>query len=874
MENQFDLGLNIASIETELPDPVITLTGADSLTASDTAEMPLLALTAYGRSWQDKRAINIADVGVEGHGIPVSSDGNYTDSSGQQWICDELIYNANGTGKAIKRIKYKELNGSENWSLNDTVDSTRKRLRLGLDELAIYGSNFYVHSPSLVICDEYKSVTNGNTAANIEGISVSHTAGYIAIYDENFATATIDEWKAHLAENPITVIYALNTPQETELTAEQITALQPIINKYGVFTAYFMSTQDGVPTPENPVEIISTSDLHRVSVPIKSIADSGSLTVTTCGKNRLKNTATTITNNGVTFTVNADGSVTANGTASDTAYIIISSNLKHLEVGKLYKMFGCPSGGGANSYSIQVTGVWSVDFGEGAIFKYQENVTTLAVYVAAGVTVSDVIFTPMICDYETIDNTFEPYQSTTATITTALPLRGIPVSSGGNYTDSNGQEWICDTIEHVYGEPAQAVKRIKKATVNGAADSHGKAVDSQGYSCVCISYALSSTNALLWYGDYGVYYPYSDGVGGEFRIFADTKQGLIELRDLTTWEVTQTETFTGNKMVGNEITAERFELFGNWQNADERKQPLFTLDSGDPVPEIYISTTGQLNDGAEIIYPSEPQAVMLTTEETEAMNRLSGYEGSTTVYNENTAEMTVKLLREDFEMQYIHWIKESQSFICEKSGKYKIICVGGGSSGGIGAPGAADVLQAVGTTTSFGSIISANGGGKSRTSASEKFEATGTVGGQSGYDGINYGSSSHILSSTGSSALSSTGSESTSMWGTGHGYGAGGGAKGMLIKYTKDTAVNLDMLACGGQCGRIESTIVDLEENQTVFCTVGGGGALNLSDANVLDYLKNYVDNAITETTAKGTELSACVTDGADGVIIVQYLGV
>ena len=53
MENQFDLGLNIASIETELPDPVITLTGADTLTASDTAEMPLLALTVNGRSWQN-----------------------------------------------------------------------------------------------------------------------------------------------------------------------------------------------------------------------------------------------------------------------------------------------------------------------------------------------------------------------------------------------------------------------------------------------------------------------------------------------------------------------------------------------------------------------------------------------------------------------------------------------------------------------------------------------------------------------------------------------------------------------------------------------------------------------------------------------------
>ena len=36
-------------------------------------------------------------------GIPVSSGGNYTDSNGRQWICDELIYNADGTGKIVKR---------------------------------------------------------------------------------------------------------------------------------------------------------------------------------------------------------------------------------------------------------------------------------------------------------------------------------------------------------------------------------------------------------------------------------------------------------------------------------------------------------------------------------------------------------------------------------------------------------------------------------------------------------------------------------------------------------------------------------------------------------------------------------------------------
>lgn len=36
-------------------------------------------------------------------GIPVASGGNYTDSTGQMWCCDELVYNADGTGKIIKR---------------------------------------------------------------------------------------------------------------------------------------------------------------------------------------------------------------------------------------------------------------------------------------------------------------------------------------------------------------------------------------------------------------------------------------------------------------------------------------------------------------------------------------------------------------------------------------------------------------------------------------------------------------------------------------------------------------------------------------------------------------------------------------------------
>lgn len=37
-------------------------------------------------------------------GIPVSSGGNYTDSTGQQWVCDTLTVNADGSGELIQRV--------------------------------------------------------------------------------------------------------------------------------------------------------------------------------------------------------------------------------------------------------------------------------------------------------------------------------------------------------------------------------------------------------------------------------------------------------------------------------------------------------------------------------------------------------------------------------------------------------------------------------------------------------------------------------------------------------------------------------------------------------------------------------------------------
>ena len=54
----------------------------------------------------------------------------------------------------------------------------------------------------------------------------------------------------------------------------------------------------------------------------------------------------------------------------------------------------------------------------------------------------------------------EPHRSQSITIPTPEGLHGIPVSSGGNYTDSKGQQWVCDEIDFARGKRVQRIAKI------------------------------------------------------------------------------------------------------------------------------------------------------------------------------------------------------------------------------------------------------------------------------------------------------------------------------------------------------------------------------------------------------------------------------
>ena len=58
---------------------------------------------------------------------------------------------------------------------------------------------------------------------------------------------------------------------------------------------------------------------------------------------------------------------------------------------------------------------------------------------------------------------YQPYREPqTLTINTPNGLCGIPVDTGGNYTDSTGQQWVCDEIDF---ERGVYVQRVKKSIV-------------------------------------------------------------------------------------------------------------------------------------------------------------------------------------------------------------------------------------------------------------------------------------------------------------------------------------------------------------------------------------------------------------------------
>lgn len=166
--------------------------------------------------------------------------------------------------------------------------------------------------------------------------------------------------------------------------------------------------------------------------------------VTVEGKNLLPNTATSRTINGVTITVNEDGSITCNGTTTNQVEIRLVTFFS-LPAGN-YRLTGTPSGGSTSSYFLRVwydsgtTKVWLNDVGSGYNFTLTDTTTMYSsILIRTDKVLNHITFYPMVRKADIEDDTYEPYHEP---ITTSiyLPEQIRKVGDEAEYIDYGEQK--------------------------------------------------------------------------------------------------------------------------------------------------------------------------------------------------------------------------------------------------------------------------------------------------------------------------------------------------------------------------------------------------------------------------------------------------
>ena len=213
------------------------------------------------------------------------------------------------------------------------------------------------------------------------------------------------------------------------------------------------------PNPDYPQELVSAGA-------------SGAINTTVAGKNLFpKASAGVVNKNGITFTSNGDGIYTVKGTATGSVYLRMP--LEESVVLEKGMCVHCMNNADTDvslvyDYSDGTSSYWvlsPINRISAPTKNFGKTITQIGINIQSGNTV-DIKFSPMfVFSDKAMD--FVPYQSIqTLTASTPNGLPGIPVSSGGNYTDENGQQWICDEIDFARGV---YVQRIAKQTItNGS----------------------------------------------------------------------------------------------------------------------------------------------------------------------------------------------------------------------------------------------------------------------------------------------------------------------------------------------------------------------------------------------------------------------
>lgn len=240
------------------------------------------------------------------------------------------------------------------------------------------------------------------------------------------------------------------------------------------------SMQDGVPSPESPVPIVNVGDKGTVEVEItgKNLLNLQCYSAETMYN--LKEEPVLTNNYGTEIsTTEAVNKVvikqkkianTENPSSYENGFMIFAFR-DDFVIGKLYNLsfdlevINNPLN--TNEIMLLVNGSYSqrANIQKRVKTQFQYHKQELRQFIelrCSGMdfVLSNIMITEADCDYK-----YEPYHdSQSLTISTQNGLPGVKVDSDGNYTDNNGQQWICDEIDL---ERGKYVQRVGKYVFDG-----------------------------------------------------------------------------------------------------------------------------------------------------------------------------------------------------------------------------------------------------------------------------------------------------------------------------------------------------------------------------------------------------------------------
>lgn len=224
-------------------------------------------------------------------------------------------------------------------------------------------------------------------------------------------------------------VYVKSLPNSSAIN--YITIINPFSNKsrWNFYTtnAEYIETLPETSAIFNPTDVTAAKYDTEGNV-ISDIAGQSALNKSTLGfqrKNMLNLTASGKTQNGLTFTVNDDKTVTVSGTATANTNFTFNFTLPQGS----YAFTGCVEGGSTSTYSMpyyntKTWGVYGTDTGSGFKVTIPEERTIQGrILIYSGVTVDNLVFKPMVRYAEITDDTYEPYADDIYTYVTALEKR-------------------------------------------------------------------------------------------------------------------------------------------------------------------------------------------------------------------------------------------------------------------------------------------------------------------------------------------------------------------------------------------------------------------------------------------------------------------